>query len=241
MRAPILPACSPPRRRRPGRSASSSRASRRPGTRNRPPSPQGVKATEPDIKIIYAVIGPAAYSDAAGGKRVTEAVIGAGADIIFGQGDGCQLRHAAGGRDHQGDRWRQGLVHRRHRRQDADRQGQPACPRWSGTSTPVYSAMIEDLKADKFGTQDYSIELDGQLGRSCCTPSTSRTMSGPSSRRSAQDIIDGKIKVEPMFDAPKVRALMTRSPTREVRPAVCAAWSRAATSDDRGAARDRAS
>ena len=52
---------------------------------------QGAKAANPDIKIIYAVIGPAAYSDAAGGRRVTESVIGAGADVIFGQGDGASF------------------------------------------------------------------------------------------------------------------------------------------------------
>jgi basic membrane protein A and related proteins len=52
---------------------------------------QGVKAEKPDTKILYAVIGPAAYADAAGGRRVTETVIGAGADIIFGQGDGASF------------------------------------------------------------------------------------------------------------------------------------------------------
>ncbi|MEO9786091.1 MAG: BMP family ABC transporter substrate-binding protein, partial [Aurantimonas coralicida] len=38
---------------------------------------EGVKAEDADVKVIYAVIGPAAYSDAAGGKRVTESVIAA--------------------------------------------------------------------------------------------------------------------------------------------------------------------
>src|SRR5215831_9129578 len=52
---------------------------------------QGAKAANPNVKIIYAVIGPAAYSDAAGGRRVTESVIGAGADVIFGQGDGASF------------------------------------------------------------------------------------------------------------------------------------------------------
>ncbi|TIN25801.1 MAG: BMP family ABC transporter substrate-binding protein, partial [Mesorhizobium sp.] len=52
---------------------------------------QGVKAEKPDVKITYAVIGPAAYSDAAGGKRVTESVIASGADIIFGQGNGSSF------------------------------------------------------------------------------------------------------------------------------------------------------
>ena len=49
---------------------------------------QAVRATDPALRIIYAVIGPAAYADAAGGRRVTESAIAAGADVIFGQGDG---------------------------------------------------------------------------------------------------------------------------------------------------------
>src|ERR1700737_1596572 len=39
---------------------------------------QGVRATDPALRIVYAVIGPAAYSDAAGGRRVTGSVIGGG-------------------------------------------------------------------------------------------------------------------------------------------------------------------
>ncbi len=50
---------------------------------------EGAKATKPDLKIRYAVIGPAAYSDVAGAKRVTASVLASGADIIFGEGDGA--------------------------------------------------------------------------------------------------------------------------------------------------------
>ncbi|MDP7343249.1 MAG: BMP family ABC transporter substrate-binding protein, partial [Alphaproteobacteria bacterium] len=46
----------------------------------------GVRASGTGTKIVYAVIGPAAYADAAGGRRVTESVISAGADVVFGQG-----------------------------------------------------------------------------------------------------------------------------------------------------------
>jgi basic membrane protein A len=48
----------------------------------------GAQATRPDIKIEYAPVGESAYADAASGKRVTETVIAAGADIILGMGDG---------------------------------------------------------------------------------------------------------------------------------------------------------
>ena len=50
-----------------------------------------MKAEKPETKIVYAVIGPAAYADAAGGRRVTESVISAGADVIFGQGNGSSF------------------------------------------------------------------------------------------------------------------------------------------------------
>ncbi len=52
---------------------------------------EGVKATNPTVEILYSVIGEAAYEDAAGAKRVTEAQLAAGADIIFGMGDGASF------------------------------------------------------------------------------------------------------------------------------------------------------
>lgn len=48
----------------------------------------GAQATRPNIKIRYAQVGQAAYADAPSAKRVTESIIAAGADIIFGMGDG---------------------------------------------------------------------------------------------------------------------------------------------------------
>src|SRR5690606_13347115 len=39
----------------------------------------------------YQVIGEAAYDDAPNAKRVTESVIAAGADIVFGMGDGASF------------------------------------------------------------------------------------------------------------------------------------------------------
>lgn len=48
----------------------------------------GAQATRPDIDIKLTQAGQAAYADAAAGKRVTDAVIAAGADIVFGMGDG---------------------------------------------------------------------------------------------------------------------------------------------------------
>jgi len=51
----------------------------------------GARATRPDITIRLAQVGQAAYADVAAAKRVTESVIAAGADVIFGMGDGASF------------------------------------------------------------------------------------------------------------------------------------------------------
>jgi basic membrane protein A len=52
---------------------------------------QGARSVKPDLKFRYARIGQASYADAAGGKRITQQVIAAGADIVFGMGDGASF------------------------------------------------------------------------------------------------------------------------------------------------------
>lgn len=52
---------------------------------------QGLKAANPECRLLYSVIGEGAYADAAGGKRNTEDQIAVGADVIFGLGDGASF------------------------------------------------------------------------------------------------------------------------------------------------------
>ncbi len=168
---------------------------------------QGVIAADGSVKILYAVIGPAAYSDAAGGRRVTESVIGAGADVIFGQGDGATFgmlqavetsKAADGGKvwfiDVIGDKT------------SIDKGNLLSSVIWN--LVPVYSAMVEDLKADKFGTKGYSIQLSDdsvQLLHSKHIPDD--VWAEVSSVR--EEIVSGKLKIDPVWEADKVRALMT--------------------------------
>ena len=51
----------------------------------------GARDEDPSVDIELAQIGQAGYADTAGGKRVTEAVIADGADIVFGMGDGSSF------------------------------------------------------------------------------------------------------------------------------------------------------
>jgi basic membrane protein A len=168
---------------------------------------QGVRATDPKIRIIYAIIGPAAYSDAAGGRRVTESVIGAGADVIFGQGDGAsfgmlqavETRKTAGG----GKVWFIDVIGDK---TPIDKGNLLSSVIWN--LVPVFSAMIEDLKADKFGTHPYRLQLaDDSVHLLHSKHIPDKTWSEVEAVR--RQIVDGTLKVEPIFDAVQVRALMS--------------------------------
>jgi simple sugar transport system substrate-binding protein len=167
---------------------------------------QGVKATDPGVKVLYAVIGAAAYADVAGGRRVTESVIGAGADVVFGQGDRAAFgmlqavenkKSTSGGTvwfiDQIGDK------------SAMDKGSLLSSVVWN--LVPVYSAMIEDLKANKFGTHAYTIQLADD---SVHMLHTKHIPDGvwTEIETARQQIIEGKVKVVPIWDAVKVRALM---------------------------------
>lgn len=168
---------------------------------------QGVKAENPDVNVLYAVIGPAAYSDAAGGNRVTTSIIAAGADIIFGQGNGSsfgmiqavETNPATDGSkvlfiDVIGDK------------SSIDKGHLLTSVVWD--MTPVYTAMIEDLRDDTFGTKSYAISLADDSVRMLRTPQLPDA-EWDTMMSQRQQIIDGAIQVDAIFDAEALRALVT--------------------------------
>ncbi|MFV0244479.1 MAG: BMP family protein [Qingshengfaniella sp.] len=170
---------------------------------------EGVRAENGEVKILYSVIGPAAYSDAAGGNRVTTSVIAAGADIIFGQGNGSSFgmiqavesNQATDGSDVMfidviGDK------------SSLDTGHLLTSVIWD--ITPVYTAMIEDLRADDFGTHGYAIGLADDSVRLLKTPQVDDAAWAEVMALRDQ-IIAGEIMVDPVFDAEGVRALVTLS------------------------------
>jgi basic membrane protein A len=158
------------------------------------------------VKVLYAVIGPAAYSDAPGGRRVTESVIAAGADVVFGQGDRASFGmmqavetkpSTAGGTvwfiDEIGDKTA------------IDKGHLLSSVVWN--LVPVYSGMIEDLESGKFGTHAYTIQLRDdsvRLLHSKYIPDTVWSDIEAVRRR----IIGGQVKVDVVWDAVTVRKLM---------------------------------
>ncbi|MEZ5666536.1 MAG: BMP family protein [Alphaproteobacteria bacterium] len=168
---------------------------------------QGVRATNANVKIVYAVIGPAAYSDAAGGRRVTESVIAAGADIVFGQGNGSsfgmieavETTPAVDG----GQAWFIDVIGDK---SELDKGFLLSSVLWN--MVPVYSAMVEDLRADTFGTKSYTIQLADdsvQLLQTDHIPADVWT----AVMQIRDQIIDGTVTVDLITDAQAVRDLMT--------------------------------
>ncbi|MGV6871677.1 putative B6 ABC transporter substrate-binding protein [Pseudochelatococcus sp. B33] len=168
---------------------------------------QGARAEKPEIVIRYAVIGPAAYSDAAGARRVTETVIAAGADIIFGQGNGSSFGMLAaveatpavdGGKvwfiDVIGDKT------------PIDKGHLLSSVIWN--LEPVFSAMIADVKAGTFGERNYGIALKDDSVALLKTPHIPDDV-WQQIEAIRQEIVDGKIALTPVFDAPGVHALVT--------------------------------
>jgi basic membrane protein A and related proteins len=168
---------------------------------------QGVRAENPDVQVLYAVIGPAAYSDVAGGNRVTTSVISAGADIIFGQGNGSsfgmlqavETNKATDGSnvlfiDVIGDK------------SSIDKGHLLTSVVWD--MTPVYSEMIADLKADKFGTKHYAIGLENDSVKLIKSPQMPEDV-WAAAMAQREKIISGEITLEPVFNAEEVRALVS--------------------------------
>ena len=167
----------------------------------------GARAADAGVDILYAVIGPAAYGDAAGGRRVTESVIAAGADIVFGQGNGSsfgmiqavETSMATDG----GKAWFIDVIGDK---SSLDKGHLLSSVLWN--MVPVYSAMVEDLRADTFGTRSYRIQLADDSVKLLQTPHIPVDLwDGVMALR--DDIVAGRVTVDLVTDAQAVRALMS--------------------------------
>jgi simple sugar transport system substrate-binding protein len=115
---------------------------------------EGLKAAKPDAKLIYSVIGVAAYDDSAGAKRVTETVLAAGADIVFGMGDGASFGMIEAVAAHNADNPdRKALFIDVIGDKSADQPRDLYLTSVLFDYTGVYEQMIRDLDAGTFGKQ----------------------------------------------------------------------------------------
>ena len=167
---------------------------------------QGVKAENDKIEVRYAVIGPAAYADVAGGKRVTETVIASGADVIFGAGNGSSFGMLQavettpatdGGKayfiDVVGDKT------------SIDKGHLLSSVVWD--FTPIYVAMIEDLKAGNYGSRNYDLKLSDDSLKLLKTDNIPAEV-WAEVQALREEVISGAISVESKYDAASVHALV---------------------------------
>ncbi|HEV2074218.1 MAG TPA: BMP family protein [Thermomicrobiales bacterium] len=115
---------------------------------------EGLHSVRPDATLLYSIVGEAAYDDAPNAKRVTEAVLAGGADIVFGMGDGASFGMIQAIREYnaeQPDKQQARFID-----VIGDKSGSEAKD-FLLTSVlfdykGVYKDLVSDLKAEEFGS-----------------------------------------------------------------------------------------
>lgn len=175
---------------------------------------QGVKDTRPEVEILYSVIGEAAYDDAPNARRVTETVIAAGADIVFGMGDGASFGMIQAIREHNTDaddtvRFIDVIGDK----SDSDAADVLLTSVMFDYTGP-YTQFIEALNAGTFGSV-YTMDLENE-GVALLEPQTdlnADTLDRVEEAR--QGILDGKIAVPDISDANELDAFLDELPEGE--------------------------
>lgn len=168
---------------------------------------EGVHSVNPDITLLYQVVGEAAYDDAPNAKRVTETVIAAGADIVFGMGDGATFGMIQSINEHNADLPAEEQV--RFIDVIGDKSGSDA-----GASlltsvlfdyTQAYTDLIAQIADGTFG-QVYTMGLENEGVRLLEVPGAASddTLAAVTTAREA--IIAGDIAVSAIGDAEGVHA-----------------------------------
>lgn len=168
---------------------------------------EGVKATNPDAKVLYSVIGEAAYDDAAGAKRVTEQEIAANADIIFGMGDGASFGMLQAIEEHNAKEgankvWFIDVI--------GDKKAEHGDALLSSVVfdyTGIYQQMVDDLKAGKFGGE-YVMDVKNGGVRLLELPEGLAQETKDAVAAAEKEIIDGKVTVSAIGDAEGMKAKM---------------------------------
>jgi basic membrane protein A len=170
---------------------------------------QGVRSVDPKITVRYAIIGPAAYSDVAGARRVTESVIASGADIIFGQGNGSSfgmIQAVETVKPPSGDKvWFIDVIGDK---SSIDKGHLLSSVLWD--MSPIFAKMIEDIRADRFGKVDYALSLTDGSQRLLKTKYISEDLWKELEATKAK-MISGDIKVKMVTDPQETRKMMSQT------------------------------
>jgi basic membrane protein A len=116
----------------------------------------GARSVNPDVKIRLAQVGQAAYDDAAGGKRVMQAMIASGADVVFGMGDGATLGYIQAVETSSKKVWFIDVIGNP---TPIDKKGAIlSSVLWDFSK--VFKQAIADINAHRYGTKFYTLGLN---------------------------------------------------------------------------------
>jgi basic membrane protein A len=166
---------------------------------------EGLKAAKSDAKLLYSVIGEAAYDDAAGAKRVTEQQLAADADVIFGMGDGASFGMIQAIEEHNAQAgatkaWFIDVI--------GDKRAEHGDVLLSSVLfdyTGIYRQMIDDLKAGTFG-KIYTMDVKNGGVRLLDLPGDVAQETKDAVADAEKAIVDGSIKVSAISDAEEMKA-----------------------------------
>jgi len=161
---------------------------------------EGLKAAKPDAKLLYSVIGEAAYDDAAGAKRVTEQQLAANADVIFGMGDGASFGMIQAIEDHNAKAGADQVKFIDVIGDKSQEHGKSLLSSVLFDYSGIYRQMIDDIRNGTFG-KTYTMDLKNDGVRLLDLPKDVAEKTKTDVETARQDIIDGKVKVSAIADA----------------------------------------
>jgi basic membrane protein A len=168
---------------------------------------EGVHATSTTVKVLYSVLGSSddPYSDAAGAKRVTEQQLAAGADIVFGMGDGASFGMIEAIRDHNKTNADQPAkfidVIGDKRKDYSDVLLTSVLFDYTG----IYTQMIQDIEAGTFG-KVYTMNVENNGVRLLDLPDSVPQDVKDAIAKVQADIVAGTIKVDAIGDVDGMKA-----------------------------------
>jgi len=154
---------------------------------------QGARSVNKSVKFKYGRIGQASYADAAGGKRITQTVIAAGADVVFGMGDGSSfgmLQAVSTAKAPAGAKkvWFIDVIGDKRK---IDKKGVLLSSElWD--FAPIYSRAIKAVNAGTFGTQ---YTLDAKNGLSLLKTNKAPASAWAKVAAAQKKIANGSVKV----------------------------------------------
>jgi len=168
---------------------------------------EGLEAVRPDARLLYNVIGEAAYDDAAAAKRVVEQQLAAGADVVFGQGDGASFgmiqaidEHNAGLTAGEPRAWFIDVI--------GDKRADHGDLLLSSVLfdyTGIYRRLIADVEAGAFGGI-YTLSVENGGVGLLDPPAAVSAEARQAVEAARRGIVDGTITVSAIPDADGVRA-----------------------------------